>query len=148
MRGRDVLAAMLVACWWMLASGCGGQETASEPDRSEPAKSSAPAPRPAPAAAPGAAEAAREIYATRCVTCHGATGAGDGPGSAALDPPPRDFRDAAWQSSVDDAHIEQIIQYGGAAVGRSPAMPGNPDLAAKPEVVAELRAYVRSLAAP
>jgi hypothetical protein len=33
--------------------------------------------------------------------------------------------------------------YGGAAVGRSPAMVGNPDLADKPDVVSALRAMVR-----
>jgi hypothetical protein len=31
-------------------------------------------------------------------------------------------------------------------VGKSPAMPANPDLMAKPEVVAALRAHVRGLA--
>ena len=57
----------------------------------------------------------------------------------------RNFRDPAWQQSVTDQHIEQIVQYGGAAVGKSPAMPANPDLMSKPEVVAALRAHVRSL---
>ncbi len=145
MRGRTVLGALLWASCWLAVSGCGAQEsTPTTPPSEETSSGSAAA---EPVAATGAVEAAREIYATRCVTCHGTRGAGDGPGSAALDPAPRDFRDAAWQSSVDDAHIEQIIQYGGAAVGRSPAMPGNPDLAAKPEIVAELRAYIRSLGA-
>jgi hypothetical protein len=36
--------------------------------------------------------------------------------------------------------------YGGAAVGRSPTMPGNPDLMSKPEVVRALVAHVRGLA--
>lgn len=40
------------------------------------------------------------------------------------------------------------MKFGGAAVGRSPSMPGNPDLMSKPEVVAALVAHVRSLAAP
>jgi mono/diheme cytochrome c family protein len=116
----------------------------------------APAPPPPPAAgaidaaapAPGApADTARaeadQIYATRCTTCHGPEGDGKGPGALALNPGPRDFRVASWQSSVSDAHIEKIIQYGGGAVGKSPAMPPNPDLVGKPEVVAALRAKVR-----
>jgi mono/diheme cytochrome c family protein len=99
-------------------------------------------------AATGAAATAEaeQIFATRCVTCHGAQGAGDGPGSAALDPTPRNFQDPSWQASVTDEHLEKIVMYGGAAVGKSPTMPGNPDLMAKPEVVKALVAHVRGLA--
>jgi hypothetical protein len=38
------------------------------------------------------------------------------------------------------------VQYGGAAVGKSAAMPSNPDLMSKPAVVAALREYVRNVA--
>ena len=115
---------------------------------------SAPAPAPPPAA-PSAAPAgddvaaraeAEKIFSERCVTCHGANGGGDGPASSGLVPKPRNFQDAAWQTSVSDEYIEQIVQYGGAAVGKSPAMPANPDLMSKPAVVAALRAHVRTLA--
>ena len=34
----------------------------------------------------------RELFARQCVTCHGATGAGDGPAARALIPPPADLR--------------------------------------------------------
>lgn len=88
---------------------------------------------------------AQGIFTTRCVTCHGAEGAGDGAASAGLNPRPRNFQDDDWQSSVTDEHIERIIQYGGAAVGKSPAMPANPDLTGKPEVVSALREHIRSL---
>lgn len=103
--------------------------------------------------APGAAAAqaaggdakqqAQEIFAGRCTPCHGAQGKGDGAASKGLTPPPRNFSDPAWQQSVTDDHIEKIIKYGGAAVGKSPAMPANPDLNAKPQVVIELREIVR-----
>jgi len=89
--------------------------------------------------------AADEIFATRCSTCHGPHGRGDGPGSAGLNPHPRNFTDHDWQGNVSDDHIAQIIQYGGSAVGRSPAMPANPDLQAKPGVVDGLVHHVRSL---
>jgi len=97
------------------------------------------------AAAAAAAEAteAKSIYDSRCVTCHGAGGKGDGAAAAALNPPPRDLTLAEWQNSVDDAHIEKIITAGGPAVGKSPLMPPNPDLVAKPGVVKELRKIVR-----
>jgi hypothetical protein len=62
-----------------------------------------------------------------------------------LQPRPRDFQDPQWQASVADAYVEKIIVEGGAAVGKSAVMPPNPDLAAKPEVVAALRSYLRSL---
>ena len=88
---------------------------------------------------------ATQIFATRCTPCHGPTGGGDGPASAGLTPRPRNFHDAAWQGTVNDQHIERIIQYGGAAVGKSPTMPANPDLMERPVVVAALREHVRSL---
>lgn len=92
-----------------------------------------------------AAGEANDIFVTRCAPCHGETGEGNGPASATLSPKPRNFRDAAWQSSVNDTHIEKIIQYGGGAVGKSPAMPANPDLVGKPQVVAALRDRIRGL---
>ncbi|MBK7973154.1 MAG: c-type cytochrome [Deltaproteobacteria bacterium] len=94
--------------------------------------------------AAGAKKEAQEIFAMRCTPCHGPSGAGDGPGSAGLTPKPRNFTDPEWQKSVTDAHIENIIKFGGIAVGKSPAMPSNPDLMAKPEVVTALRELVRS----
>jgi mono/diheme cytochrome c family protein len=127
--------------------GCGDRSEPTAPPASAPA---AQAPAAAPAAAPagGAAAAAEatQIFDTRCFTCHGKQGAGDGPASAGLTPPPRNLQDPAWQASVTDEHIRQIIQYGGAAVGKSAAMPANPDLMSKPEVVEALRAHVRALA--
>lgn len=88
---------------------------------------------------------ATKIFETRCVPCHGAQGHGDGPTSKGLTPQPRNLSDAAWHKQVDDAYIERVIQMGGAAVGKSPAMPPNPDLAGKPEVIKALRAKIRSL---
>ena len=127
----------------VVAGGCGrgGESTPA----ASPAASAPGAPPAAAPAAPSAAQQAKEIFASRCATCHGVSGAGNGTASASLDPKPRNFHDPQWQQSVTDEHIEQIIQYGGAAVGKSPAMPSNPDLTSKPEVVAALRAYVRSL---
>jgi mono/diheme cytochrome c family protein len=134
----------------LLAAACGrerSQPPASAPDAAEaPPAAAAPAAAPAAGAVPAAArEEAKQVFATRCTTCHGPNGAGDGPASAGLTPPPRNLMDPQWQASVSDAHIEQIIRYGGAAVGRSPAMPANPDLAARPDVVAALLDHVRSL---
>jgi mono/diheme cytochrome c family protein len=87
---------------------------------------------------------AKKVFKAKCVVCHGDHGAGDGPGAAALNPKPRAFSAPDWQSSVDDDHIKKIIVQGGAAVGKSAAMPGNPDLRNKPEIVDELVKIIRA----
>jgi len=127
--------------------GCTSKETAPAEQKAEPAKAapSAAEPEPTEVAAADPAAEAKEIFENRCTVCHGTQGKGDGPGSAALDPKPRDLTSAEWQESVDDEHLRKIVVYGGSAVGKSAAMPANPDLDAKPEVVAELVKVIRSL---
>ena len=128
-----------------LLADCGGKK--SDEGTAAPAPTAAPTAAPAaPPAAPTVDPAAKatEIFSTRCTPCHGPSGHGDGPASAQLTPPPRNFGDPAWQSSVTDEHIEKIIHYGGAAVGKAPTMPANPDLN-DAAVLAALRAHVRSL---
>lgn len=94
---------------------------------------------------PRVAKEAEKIFAGRCAPCHGADGKGDGPAAGALKPKPASFRDGDWQQSVTDEQIEKIIAEGGAAVGKNPAMPPNPDLAGKP-VVKALRQLIRKMA--
>jgi high-affinity iron transporter len=139
--------ALLVAA----ISGCSSQ--ASPGSEAPPAPSAAPttATAPAPPAAPAAAAVAadpaadaKQIFATRCTPCHGATGAGDGPASAGLTPKPAAFTTAEWQAKVTDEHIEKIIAYGGMAVGKAATMPPNPDLDGKP-VIPELRKLIRGM---
>lgn len=69
-----------------------------------------------------AEEAAKKDYNTFCSSCHGADGKADSVTAKALNPKPRNFTDAAWQGSVDDAHIAKVIKEGGASVGLSPTM--------------------------
>jgi uncharacterized membrane protein len=110
------------------------------------ASAALPAPPPAEQAlARPPAEEAKALFAERCAACHGATGAGDGLAAAALTPRPRAFKDPEWQAAVGDDHLRKVIVEGGAAAGKSPLMPGNPDLAARPEVVEALVALVRDL---
>ena len=124
-------------------SGCTSKDAApAEPKAAEPA----PAPAPAAEAAVDPVAAAAEIFESRCTVCHGAGGKGDGAGSAALDPKPRDFTSAEWQASVTDDHLKKIIVYGGSAVGKAPTMPANPDLDINSDVVAELAKHIRDLA--
>ena len=116
----------------------------------KPATPPAAKPAAAPAEKPGdvkdpAAEAAT-ILATRCAACHGTTGNGDGPAAAGLDPKPRKYSDKKWQASVTDEFLAKVIVEGGAANKLSPLMTANPDLKAKPKVVAELVKAIRAFA--
>ena len=111
--------------------------------KSSEATPSAPSATSAPVAAGDPAAAAKDYFKKTCVVCHGESGEGNGPGSAALDPKPRNFTDAAWQAQVKDDEIRKAIMGGGIAVGKSPVMPANPQLKSKPEVVSELIKIVR-----
>jgi mono/diheme cytochrome c family protein len=128
---------VLISIITTLAIGCGNHDPQSAP----PPSTSSPAP------SSGAKAQATTLFAQRCVPCHGSTGKGDGVASASLNPKPRAFGDGAWQKSVTDDHIMKIIKFGGASVGKSPAMPNNPDLN-DPEVVAGLKDVVRSFKKP
>ncbi len=83
------------------------------------------------------------MFNTVCATCHGQDGTGNGPGAAALTPKPRNYTDKAWQASVTDEQIRNTILLGGAAVGKSPLMPAQPQLREKPEVLEGLVRIVR-----
>lgn len=124
----------------VLLIGCGQPEQSQRAAQSQTGSTDQPE-----SVTPEAQSEAEQIFGTRCAPCHGPQGHGDGPASAGLTPHPANFSDATWQQGVTDEHIEKIIQYGGAAVGRSPAMPGNPDLMSKPSIVAALRAHIRAL---
>jgi cytochrome c553 len=86
---------------------------------------------------------AREAFATRCASCHGTEGKGNGPASATLNPKPRNYSDKAWQKTVTDEQIKKTIVMGGAAVGKSPIMPASPDLEMNPQMLDGLVALVR-----
>jgi cytochrome c553 len=73
-------------------------------------------------------EKAQQMFMTVCATCHGADGTGTGPASETLNPKPRNYTDAAWQASVTDEDLRKTILLGGQGVGKSPMMPGNPQL--------------------
>ena len=139
-RNLGIMAALALA---IAAFACGSGDQGAKP--AAPAAPTAEPPAPAAKSSEEIGAEAKQIFETRCYTCHGMNGLGDGPGSVALTPKPRNFHDTTWQASVTDDHIAKIIQYGGTSVGRSPMMPPNPDLIAKPEVVAALVKHVRSL---
>jgi cytochrome c553 len=119
-----------------LAAGCGKKSSSPQP---EPATDS-----PATTAAASPVAEAQTTFKTICATCHGESGLGNGPAASALNPKPRNYSDKTWQASVTDDQIKQTILMGGAAVGKSPAMPAQPQLKEKPEVVAEMVKIIRT----
>ena len=54
----------------------------------------------------------RSIYVARCQSCHGATGRGDGPASAAFAKKPRDFSAMEYWSSMTDDQLRLYIIEG------------------------------------
>lgn len=121
----------------LVCAACGGG--GATPPTAKPAVPVAPAATPPPAPV----DEAGQLFATVCATCHGTTGHGDGPGAVALNPKPRTFADATWQDSVTDAHIKKVVVEGGAAVGKSPLMVGQPQLAGNDKVLDGLVKIVR-----
>jgi mono/diheme cytochrome c family protein len=91
---------------------------------------------------------ADQVFSTRCATCHGYSGRGDGPGARALNPRPRNYTDPDWQKSVTDEQIKKTIVEGGPAVGKSSLMAPNADLADQPMVLEGLVKIVRDFGQP
>lgn len=81
------------------------------------------------AALAGDVAAGKEKFTMFCVTCHGETGKGDGPGGAGLQPPPRDFSVGDFKLDAngngkpgDDEDLKLVITNGAAQYGGSPLM--------------------------
>ena len=87
----------------------------------------------------------KKLFETRCFVCHGRGGKGDGPSATGLAEKPQDLTDPNWQKSNTDDLIGVVIKEGGVAIGKTGAMPPNPDLTK--EQLQSLVAFVRSLAA-
>ena len=61
----------------------------------------------------------KEVYDKTCSSCHGATGAGDGPTSAALPPAmkPASFLDGKFKKVQSDDDLKKLLKEGGPAFG-------------------------------
>lgn len=73
---------------------------------------------------------APSVYVSRCAGCHGDDGRGRGEA--------RNLRDPAWQRSVSDDDLRDVIRRGGAARGLKSVMPANPQLS-EPQLDAIVR---------
>ena len=100
----------------------------------------------------GDAAAGKALYDGKgaCASCHGATGGGDGPAAAALNPKPASFAAGSFRLDTDgdgktgtDADLANVIHNGAGQYGGNPAMPGRADFS--DAEIANLIAYIRSL---
>jgi cytochrome c oxidase cbb3-type subunit 3 len=98
--------------------------------------------RPSPAGDPARGAA---LFSKYCWTCHGKTGAGNGPIAVAFQPRPRDLTDHAYVSSRTDYDLYNAISQGGPAVERSAAMPAWSSVLSSQQMW-DLVAYIRQLA--
>ena len=97
--------------------------------------------------AKGNATTGKALYqSAECVTCHGATGKGDGPKAARMKEKPTDWTtaDGGGLKGLNDEKLFEVIANGGKAIGKSRAMPAAADLS--DAQVWDLVAHVKSLA--
>lgn len=114
---------------------------------SAPSAIKAEAPAEESGSAGAAARPADELYAANCASCHGATGGGDGPLSAGLQPAPAKHADGNYMNALSNDYLFKVVKEGGAAVGKSATMaPWGTSLS--DEEIWGLVRFMRSLAVP
>ena len=62
------------------------------------------------------------LYKEYCAQCHGLTGKGDGPAASGLEPKPAIHANIPFEKLPID-YLYNVINHGGAAMGKSPSMP-------------------------
>jgi mono/diheme cytochrome c family protein len=148
LRARPVtaLAALLAtaALCNALIVGCG--KKAENTEQTPQTENATPAPDTSASPAGGGQTAAggdlgAQVYTQRCVLCHGATGHGDGPAAASLNPHPRNHTDGSYMNSRTDEQLLEVIRHG------KGAMPAWGSVLSEEEIQAVLK-HVRSLAVP
>ena len=133
-----VLVIVLVGAMVLVACGGGGSATVT---RANPPAEYANMTNPVSGNADAVA-AGKDLYVQNCASCHGETGAGDGPSAAALDPKPRNLKSTAADAS--EAYIHWVIAKGGAAASLSSTMPGF-DSVVSDEQIWQMVTYIKSL---
>jgi mono/diheme cytochrome c family protein len=83
----------------------------------------------------------KALYDRLCASCHGATGAGNGPAAAAFKTAPTNFLDAKFQKERSDEQLTIAVTQG------KPPMPGY-GKQLSPAQVKSLVAYIRQLGRP
>ena len=68
------------------------------------------------------ADRGKGLYKEYCAQCHGLTGKGDGPAASGLEPKPAIHANIPFEKLPAD-YLYNVINHGGAAMGKSPNMP-------------------------
>ena len=160
---RAILSTAVGTALALFAFGCGEQSEAPTPPKpAERAPAAPPAKPPAPPSAPAKApdtpsaesaavkadaKAGKADYQIYCASCHGETGAGDGPVSQALNPKPARHSDGAYMNPLTDDYLFKVIKFGGASVGKSPMMAPLGG-ALSDQQIRNVIAFMRTLAEP
>lgn len=86
----------------------------------------------------GNAANGKKVFTQNCVTCHGASGKGDGVAAAALTPKPRNFVQGKFKYGSKDADLAKTIKN-----GKAPMPPWGGVLSDKDinDVVAYIRTF-------
>ncbi len=88
------------------------------------------------------ADRGKVLYKEYCSQCHGLTGKGDGPAASGLEPKPAIHANIAFDH-VPTEYLYNVINHGGAAMGKSPNMPYW-GLTIGQQGVADVMAYLRA----
>jgi mono/diheme cytochrome c family protein len=75
------------------------------------------------ALAQGNVERGKSLFVQYCASCHGPAGKGDGPAASVLNPKPKNLTDKTYMATLKDEYVLDLVQKGGAGVGKSPLMP-------------------------
>ncbi len=161
---RTILSTAVGTALALFAFGCGEQSDAPTPPKPAerapappPAKPKAPAPQAAVktpdtpsgeiAAVEADTEAGKSDYHIYCASCHGESGAGDGPVAQALNPKPARHNDGAYMNPLEDDYLFKVIKFGGASVGKS-SMMAPLGGALSDQQIHNVIAFIRTLADP
>ncbi len=87
--------------------------------------------------------AGQAVYKAKCMSCHGASGAGDGPVGQKLKDKPKDWTKGEGLKDLSDQQLYEAVKKGGKAVGKSAAMIAFPTLS--DAEVWNVLAYVKTL---
>ena len=87
-------------------------------------------------------ENGKNIYEANCSACHGVNGEGDGPGAAALNPKPRNYKKDGFKYGSSLEEVKRTINEG----LEGTAMPNWSEVLTD-EQITQVAQYVKSLAA-
>jgi cytochrome c oxidase cbb3-type subunit 3 len=163
---QSILSAAAGTALALFAFGCGEQSDApAPPKQAERAPAAPPAKPPSPPQAPPAAaetpdtppprgalvqadaEAGKADYRIYCASCHGESGAADGPIAQTLNPKPARHNDGAYMNALTDDYLFKVVKFGGASVGKSSMMAALGG-SLSDQQIHNIVAFVRTLADP